>query len=77
MAVDQSDFSPARIFISYSRADGRVFAEALERRLVDEADIRSWRDIRDMESGDILTQVLRGPAANSGSKPRRRMLKPC
>ncbi len=59
MAAGRSDFSPARIFISYARADGRAFAEALERRLVDEAGIRSWRDIRDMEGGDILPQVLR------------------
>ncbi len=47
------------------------------KRWLKKAGIRSWRDIRDMESGDILPQVLRrGPAANSGSKPRRRMLKP-
>ena len=46
------------------------------KRRLKKAGIRSWRDIRDMESGDILPQVLRGPAANSGSKPRRRMLKP-
>src|SRR5215207_3828633 len=59
MATGRSDFSPERIFISYSRADGRAFAEAFERRLVDEAGIRSWRDIRDMEGGDILPQVLR------------------
>ncbi len=50
-----SEFSPARIFISYSRADGRIFAEALERRLVDEAGIRSWRDLK---SGDIRAQAL-------------------
>ena len=46
-----------RIFISYSRADGREFAESFERRLR-RAGIKSWRDIRDMSSGDILPQVL-------------------
>ena len=54
-----SEFSPERIFVSYSRSDGRAFAEAFERRLEGEAGIRSWRDIKDMESGDILPQVLR------------------
>ncbi len=53
MAAGRSEFSPARIFISYSRADGRAFAESLERRLVDEAGITSWRDLRSMEGGDI------------------------
>jgi hypothetical protein len=47
-----------RIFISYSRADGRECATALERRL-EKADIRSWRDIKDMSGGEILPQVLR------------------
>ena len=54
----RSEFSPERIFISYSRADGRAFAEEFERRLK-RAGITSWRDIRGMESGDILPQVLR------------------
>ncbi len=54
----RTEFSPERIFISYSRADGRAFAEALERRLVDEAGIRSWRDLKSMEGGDIRAQVL-------------------
>src|SRR4051794_28347624 len=53
-----SEFSPERIFISYSRSDGREAAEALERRL-EEEDIRSWRDLRSMGSGDIRPQVLR------------------
>jgi TIR domain/NB-ARC domain len=47
-----------RIFISYSRADGRAFAEALERRL-EEAGIKSWRDLKSMEGDDIRPQVLR------------------
>ena len=47
-----------RIFISYSRADGRDFAEAFERRLEHEG-IRSWRDLKSMEAGDIRPQVLR------------------
>src|SRR5690349_20121149 len=54
-----SEFSPDRIFISYSRSDGREFAETFERRLETETTIKSWRDIKDMESGDILSQVLR------------------
>ena len=58
MAAGRSDFSPARSFISYARADGRAFAEALERRLVDEAGIRSWPDLKSMEGGDIRAQVL-------------------
>ena len=47
-----------RIFISYSRSDGRAFAEAFEERLAGEG-IRSWRDIKDMGSGAIRPQVLR------------------
>ena len=59
MAAGRSEFSPeGQIFISYSRADGRAFAEVFERKL-EKAGIRSWRDIRNMESGDILPQVLR------------------
>jgi hypothetical protein len=53
------EFSPDRIFISYARSDGRAFAEAFEHRLENEADIRSWRDLKSTGSGDILTQVLR------------------
>jgi hypothetical protein len=49
---------PDTIFISYSRADGRDFAEAFERRLEREG-IRSWRDLKSMEAGDIRPQVLR------------------
>ena len=49
---------PDRIFISYSRADGREFAEAFERRLEHEGS-RSWRDLKSMEAGDIRPQVLR------------------
>jgi hypothetical protein len=49
---------PPRVFISYSRADGRTFAEAFEHRL-EEAGITSWRDLRDMEGDDIRPQVLR------------------
>jgi WD40 repeat protein len=52
-------FSPSRIFISYARSDGRAFAEAFEKRLADETVIRSWRDLKDMEGGEILPQVLR------------------
>ena len=52
------DFSPPTIFISYSRADGREFAEAFERRLEREG-IWSWRDLKNMEAGDIRPQVLR------------------
>jgi hypothetical protein len=49
---------PESIFISYSRADGRDFAEAFECRLEHEG-IRSWRDLKSMEAGDIRRQVLR------------------
>jgi hypothetical protein len=52
------DLSPDRIFISYSRTDGREFAESFERRLEKE-DIRSWRDLKSMRSGNIRPQVLR------------------
>jgi hypothetical protein len=51
--------SSPRIFISYSRADGRDFAEAFEHRLEHDAGIRSWRDLKSMGSGDIRPQVLR------------------
>ena len=50
---------PERISISYSRADGRAFAEALARRLVDEAGIRSWRALKSLGRGDIRAQVPR------------------
>jgi hypothetical protein len=50
--------SPDRTFISYSRSDGRDFAESFEHRLESE-EIKSWRDIKDMSSGDILPQVLK------------------
>ncbi len=53
------EFSPDRIFISYARSDGRAFAEAFEQRLEQEAGIRSWRDLKSVGSGDILSQVLR------------------
>jgi hypothetical protein len=54
------DFSRETIFISYSRADGRAFAEAFERRLEKEAGIKSWRDLKSIEGGeDIRPQVLR------------------
>ncbi|MDB5406963.1 MAG: hypothetical protein JWL84_1875 [Rhodospirillales bacterium] len=55
----EMQFSPETIFISYSRADGRLFAESLERRLESEAGIRSWRDLKSIESGDIRRQALR------------------
>src|SRR5215472_11647693 len=51
--------SSPRIFISYSRGDGRDFAEAFERRLEHDAGIRSWRDLKSMGSGEIRPQVLR------------------
>jgi hypothetical protein len=52
------EFSPETIFISYSRTDGREFAEALERRLEGEG-IKSWRDVKSVEGGeDIRPQVL-------------------
>src|SRR4051794_13035125 len=47
-----------RIFISYARSDGRTFAEAFEARLAAEG-LHSWRDIKDMGSGNILSQVER------------------
>jgi hypothetical protein len=45
-----------RIFISYARSDGRAFAEAFEAKLASEG-LHSWRDIKDMGSGNILPQV--------------------
>ena len=54
------DFSPETIFISYSRKDGREFAEAFERRLEQEAGIHAWRDLKSIEGGeDTRPQVLR------------------
>ena len=47
-----------RIFISYSRSDGRTFAEDFQRKLKSEG-IHAWRDLQDMQSGVILPQVLR------------------
>jgi hypothetical protein len=51
-------FSSDTIFISYSRSDGRAFAEAFERRLEAEG-LHTWRDLKSMEAGDIRPQVLR------------------
>jgi hypothetical protein len=54
------DFSPETIFISYSRSDGRAFAEDFERRLKREACITAWRDLKNIVGGDdIRPQVLR------------------
>ena len=55
------DFSrETLIFISYSRKDGREFAEAFERRLEQEAGIHAWRDLKSIEGGeDTRPQVLR------------------
>jgi hypothetical protein len=54
------EFSPETIFISYSRSDGRDFAEKFERRLEEEAGIHAWRDLKSVEGGeDIRPQVLR------------------
>jgi WD40 repeat protein len=50
--------SPARVFISYSRTDGRPFAEAFERQ-IDNVGLSAWRDLKDIEGGeDIRAQVL-------------------
>jgi WD40 repeat protein len=54
------EFSPETVFISYSRSDGRAFAEGFEQRLESEAEIKSWRDLKSIEGGeDIRPQVLR------------------
>jgi hypothetical protein len=50
-------FAPPTVFISYSRSDGREFAEAFERRLAAEG-IHAWRDLKEMGAGDIRPQVL-------------------
>jgi hypothetical protein len=58
--VPSTDFSPDTIFISYSRSDGRGFAEKFERRLEEEAGIHAWRDLKSIVGGeDIRPQVLR------------------
>jgi hypothetical protein len=51
-------FAAAPVFISYSRSDGREFAEAFERRLAAEG-IHTWRDLENMGAGDIRPRVLR------------------
>jgi hypothetical protein len=57
-ATAAHDFSPPDIFISYSRGDGRAFAEAFEERIA-KAGLTSWRDLRSVEGGeDIRPQVL-------------------
>lgn len=61
MAIDpeRAAFSPSRLFISYSRGDGRAFVEDFERRLEAEG-LTSWRDLKSVEGGeDIRPQVLR------------------
>ena len=51
-------FAAGKIFISYSRSDGRDFAETFEQRLEAEG-IHAWRDLKNMGAGDIRPQVLR------------------
>lgn len=51
------EFSPPRVFISYSRKDGRPFAEDFE-RLLEKEGLTSWRDLKDIESGDVRFQAL-------------------
>ncbi len=41
-----------RLFISCSRADGRTFAEAFERRIAAEG-LTSWRDLKSVEGGEV------------------------
>ncbi len=50
-------WAPDPVFISYSRADGREFAEAFGRRLEAEG-LHAWRDLKSMGAGDIRPQVL-------------------
>ncbi len=53
------DFSPPRIFISYSRSDGRKSAEEFERRIKGDG-LTAWRDMKSVEGGEnIRHQVLR------------------
>jgi hypothetical protein len=53
------EFSPPRLFISYSRGDGRTAAEDLEARF-EQADLTSWRDLKSVEGGEgIRAQALR------------------
>jgi hypothetical protein len=53
------EFSPPRTFISYSRSDGREFAERFEERIAAEG-LTAWRDMKSVEGGeDIRQQVLR------------------
>jgi hypothetical protein len=50
-------FAAPTIFISYSRSDGRDFAETFQRRLIAEG-IHAWRDLKNVGGGDIRPQVL-------------------
>ncbi len=56
--VPRMEPNPPRIFISYSRTDGRPLAERLE-SLLRANTLTSWRDKQSMGAGDILPQVLR------------------
>src|SRR6476660_8103280 len=60
------DFSPETIFISYSRSDGREFAEKFERRLAEEAGIRSWRDLNSMVVDDVWQEAQLRPFMRRG-----------
>jgi hypothetical protein len=54
------ELSRETIFTSYSRTDGRAFAEKFEQKLEHETGIKSWRDLRSVEGGEgIRPQVLR------------------
>ena len=50
------------LFISYSHSDS-LFVDALERRL-NEKGVRFWRDIHDMTSGRLETQITRAISMN-------------
>jgi len=50
-------FAGAPIFISYSRSDGREFAEAFERRLAAEG-IHTWRDLKESSVNNAEVPAL-------------------
>ncbi|WP_027184533.1 TIR domain-containing protein [Desulfovibrio inopinatus] len=53
------EFSPPRVFVSYSRSDGRECAEDFEEK-IQKDELTSWRDLKSVVGGeDIRPQVLR------------------
>jgi TIR domain len=60
------DSSSARIFISYSRQEGAVFASDLRNRLLEEG-LSVWQDLTDTKGGRDVSGPSRDQTYNAGT----------